>query len=224
MDEVGPGPAYDSSGFGRDLTFHGGASIPASGSGQTGTGLRLDGVDGYADTTATVRTDQSFTVSAWVRLADGNPATPDPDLPTGRQAAVTQQGTTVDAFFLGYQVHLGQGSWVMHMPSGDATGLAPTTAFVRASPSQVGQWVHLVGVYDATRNVVQLYVNGADGVSFHRSSAGWHGNGPFVIGAGWGQVGGVPARTGFWRGDIDEVRIYTGVVPGIGSLRWRVKP
>jgi hypothetical protein len=52
MDEVGPGPAFDASGLGHDITFLGGASIPASGAGQSGTGLRLDGASGYAETDA----------------------------------------------------------------------------------------------------------------------------------------------------------------------------
>ncbi|MFG2059757.1 hypothetical protein ACGFI9_37690 [Micromonospora sp. NPDC048930] len=70
FDEVGPGPASDASGMYHDLTFYGEAVIPASGAGQTGTGLRLDDVDDYAapDDGQVLNTDQSFTVSAWVRL------------------------------------------------------------------------------------------------------------------------------------------------------------
>src|SRR6185436_8261823 len=68
MDEVGPGPAFDASGLAHDLTFFNGALIPASGAGQSGTGLRLDGVDDYAAPDAQVlHTDQSFTVSVWAR-------------------------------------------------------------------------------------------------------------------------------------------------------------
>ena len=44
MEEDGPGPAFDGSGFAHDLTFYGGARFRRAGR-AAGTGLRLDGVD-----------------------------------------------------------------------------------------------------------------------------------------------------------------------------------
>src|SRR5207253_10475236 len=63
-------------------------------------GLTFAGTGGYASTTdpsgvahPVLRTDQSFTVSAWVNLASQ---------PTHNATAVAQNGTTLSAFFLQY--------------------------------------------------------------------------------------------------------------------------
>jgi Concanavalin A-like lectin/glucanases superfamily len=215
MDEIGPGPAFDASGLGHDLTFHGGASIPPSGAGQTGTGLRLDGTSGYADTTGPVLyTDQSFTVSAWVRLADADPSTTAPDLPTGNHTALGQSGQRISGFFLGYRSFSSGTRWSFSMVDSDSDNpvwssaasstLVPTT--------DVGRWVHLVGVFDATNATMKLYVDGSLARSAPRP-ARWHAAGPLTIGAAlWSPLGGAPRLTDWWPGDIDEVRVYAGVV------------
>ena len=74
MDEIGPGPAFDASGMARDLNFYGGAEIPASGAGQSGTGLRLDGVDDYVTPDVPVLlTNQSLT---HLGLGEARPRSP----------------------------------------------------------------------------------------------------------------------------------------------------
>jgi hypothetical protein len=215
MDEIGPGPASDSSGMFHDLNFHGGASIPPGGSGQTNTGLHLDGATGYADTTDPVLyTDQSFTVSAWVRLADADPSTPAPDLPGGNRTAVAQSGQWTSVFFLGYRMFNGVPHWSFSMPDGDSdnTPWVLTSSPDVVTTADVGRWVHLVGVFDATNARINLYVNGTLAASAPRT-ARWHANGPLTIGtAMWSTTGVPPYLVDWWPGDIDEVRVYAGVV------------
>jgi hypothetical protein len=216
MDEVGNGPAFDSSGMGHDLTFHPIATIPPSGSGHTGTGLHLDGISGYADTEGPVLyTDQSFTVSAWVRLGDADAGTPAPDLPTGNRTAVGQSGQFLSGFFLGYRVMAGVPRWDFGLKNTDSDDgawvNAPSSAAV--TTADVGRWVHLVGVFDAGKATVKLYVDGALASSVPRAAA-WHAGGPFTIGAAlWSPVGGPPRLVDCWNGDIDEVRAFAGVLP-----------
>jgi hypothetical protein len=216
MDEVGPGPAFDASGMGHDITFHGGTSIPPGGSGQTGTGLHLDGTTGYADATGPViYTDQSFTVSAWVRMADGNGSTPEPDLPTGNRTAVAQSGQWVSSFFLGLRWDAGVPRWDLGMKDIDSDDGPWVNAFSTSSvtTADVGKWFHLVGIFDAADGRIKLYVNGVLAASVPRT-AKWHANGPLTIGSGlWTPVGGAPRTVDFWLGDLDEVRVYAGAVP-----------
>jgi hypothetical protein len=221
MDEVGPGPAFDSSGMYHDLTFHGGASIPPAGSGQTGTGLHLDGATGYADTTGpVVYTDQSYTVSAWIRLADADPATPAPDLPGGNRTAVGQSGQTDSAFFLGYRMFSGVPHWSFSMLDADTdnTAWVLTMSPAAVTTADVGRWVHLVGVFDATNARISLYVNGTLAASAPRT-ARWHANGPLTIGTAlWSPAGGQPRLVDWWPGDIDEVRVYAGAVADVTRI------
>jgi len=220
MEEVGPGPAFDSSGMGHDLNFHGGASIPASGSGQTGTGLHLDGATGYADTDGpSVYTDQSFTVSAWVRLGDGDASTPVPDLPTGNRTAVGQSGQALSGFFLGYRVDTGVPRWAFSMRNtdSDSGGWVNTLSQSAVTTADVGRWFHLVGVYDAAAGQANLYVDGSLAGSASRP-AKWHANGALTIGsAWWSPVGAPPRMVDHWLGDIDEVRVYAGAVVDGGA-------
>ncbi|HEY3807960.1 MAG TPA: LamG-like jellyroll fold domain-containing protein [Kofleriaceae bacterium] len=64
-------PAEDSSGYGRDGTFEGNATL---GAGRTGTGLVLDGNGSYVTLPAGI-TDRldAYTIAAWVDMADARP-------------------------------------------------------------------------------------------------------------------------------------------------------
>jgi hypothetical protein len=200
----------------HDLTFHGGASIPPA-----GTGLRLDGATGYADTTDPVLyTDQSYTVSAWVRLADAEPSTPAPDLPNGNRTAVGQRGQWQSAFFLGYRFFDGVPHWSFSMQDADSDNSpwALTMSPVAVTTADVGRWVHLVGVFDATTARINLYVNGTLVASAPRT-ARWHANGPLTIGTAlWSPAGGPPRLVDWWPGDLDEVRVYAGVVTDVTRI------
>lgn len=203
MSDVGPGPTFDASDLVHDLEFFpqpGGPQIPPLGSGHTGTGLSLDGIDDNARTAEPVLyTDQSFTVSAWVYLSP---------TATGNRAAISQYGTIDSAFYLMY---VSNGKWAFVY--GDMEGGPPNNEVYSTVAAAKGSWVHLVGVYDAQANQIKLYVNGAlqgtAPVFFP-----WNATGPVNIGR-MIQSG---FTNGYWPGSIDEIRIYQGAVTDITRI------
>lgn len=206
MSEVGPGgPAYDSSNLVHDLAFYpqpNGPEIPPAGSGHTGTGLSLDGLDDYAITGEPVLyTDQSFTVSVWVNLS---PAA------AGVRTAISQQGSIESAFYLKWQESTNQWRFVY----GDVDGTTGTgTSVTSLGTATKGSWVHLVGVYDAQAAQLRFYVND---VLQNTATVWnpWNAGGPVNIGrvlwrGNW---------TDYWPGSIDEVRIYQGAIADVTRI------
>jgi hypothetical protein len=177
------------------------------GPGRVGNAARFDGVDDVVSTTGVdVRTDASFTVSAWAYL-EGN----DCDLTTTTRcvvSAVSLEGggaAPAGKFRLGHVVDRGQnsaGKWVFEMPELDGT---VSDAAVDVRPGQLNTWVHLVGVYDASARVIWLYVNGSEKDEGTLLSA-WQATGPLRI--GHGRTGDAPG----WRGAVDDVRMYSGAL------------
>ena len=206
MDEIGPGPAFDASDLAHDLTFFGGAFVPASGAGQTGTGLRLDGIDDYAAPDAQVlHTDQSFTVSVWAR-----PTTTAVD-----QTLLSQQSSGSHAgFALGFGRDSG-GVWKLgiHASATDTVNLTSATAPATGATSA---YHHLIGVLDAQKLELRLYVDGALVATAPMNAAWrpWDATGPLLI----GRHHDATAGTEFTRGDVDEVRVYQGVVVDVSRI------
>jgi GH35 family endo-1,4-beta-xylanase len=160
--------AFDASPNGRHATVQGTATL--------GTEGRAPGSGAYADTGAgeastagpVVRTDASYTVSAWVRLTDASEA----------RVAVSQNGPEVSGFYLMYQQYSNR--WEFTVPSAGRQPLTWQTAQASAIP-QRDVWTHLAGVYDATNRRLLIYVNGTlagqrDGV------VSWSADGPLRIG------------------------------------------
>ncbi|MFD2767565.1 LamG-like jellyroll fold domain-containing protein [Micromonospora eburnea] len=203
--EPGKGPALDSSPYAHDLTFIPNANVPTSGAGQTGTGLQLDGT-GYAETDQVLNTDQSFTVSAWVRLHQ---------MPVGNAVIVSQDGSVNSAFHLRYAgIGGGAGKWAFTCVTPDSTSPAILDAL---SVNTVGSgdlnvWQHLVGVYDATAGQLRLYLN--DVLQNTTACTVGASTGSFAIGRSrW-----MSAVADRLIGDIDEVRVYAGAVPATKIL------
>lgn len=205
----------DSSNANNLLYLYGGASIPASGAGYDGTGLLLMDGTGHAETEGPVlNTDQSFTVSAWARLGDGNPGTPAADMPTGNRAVISQVGTRATSFWLGYQNYDGNPRWGFTFRNADSDTANWTTLTTgQLTTADIGRWTHLAGTYDATTGVMSLYVNGALAVTTVLLTP-WNAAGPlYVGGALWAPPGGAAVLGDPWIGAIDEARAYAGVVP-----------
>jgi Domain of unknown function (DUF5127)/Domain of unknown function (DUF4965)/Domain of unknown function (DUF1793)/Concanavalin A-like lectin/glucanases superfamily/Domain of unknown function (DUF4964) len=183
--------ALDASGNGGDLTLAGGAgfttghqagALAVSGSGQSAGSAR-----------PVVRTDGSFTVTAWVNMTSAS----------GFHTAVSQDGASVSGFYLQYSA--ADGRWAFAMTSADSTGAATTRALSAAAPA-LSAWTHLAGVHDAVAGQLLLYVNGslADTVSY---TGGWSANGGLQVGRGrWG------TPTDYFPGAIDEVRTFSRVL------------
>jgi hypothetical protein len=211
FDEVDSSVTFDSSPYARDLTLMGDASIPASGAGYQGTGMLVDDGSGYAASAGeVVHTDQSFTVSGWVRI-DGS------QLPAHTITAISQPATQLSGFYLGYRIIGSTPAWSFSMPGADSTsGVGWADA---ASPalttSVLGHWVQLTGMFNAAANTMQLYVNGQLQATKTRTTGPWDSPvGNLMIGGDlWGPSGGTSTVTDEWTGAIDEVRLYAGIMP-----------
>jgi hypothetical protein len=155
----------------------------------------FNGASGRAITNGPVlRTDQSYTVAAWVRLTD-----------TGYyRVAVAQEGAHTSAFFLQYNQATNR--WAMGASAADADS-SPLTRAESTTAPVVGQWTHLVGVYDEVNQKLRLYVNGVLQSSVDYKTA-WQATGALSIGEG-----NYNSKLGsFWDGDLAEVKTYSGVL------------
>jgi concanavalin A-like lectin/glucanase superfamily protein len=183
--------------------------------------VQFDGVDDVVSTNGPmIRTDQSFSVAAWVkvdrRASAGNTFT-----------AVSQDGTSVSGFYLGYREADG-GRWEFFMPSADG-GTRPADAVIRSTELiKVGEWTHLAAVYDAPSRQLRLYVGGRLVGSATATSA-FNATGKFIVGRG--KWNGGPANA--WPGGVDEVRAFSraisaeeiqGIVSGenVKALSWKL--
>lgn len=169
--------------------------------GAVGGAVKFDDTTGYVTTgQAAVRTDQSFSVSAWVR--------PEQDLMPGHPGvAVTQEGAVMSGFYLGYRQRMDKGgNWEFVLPTEDAKD-KPYEGVWSTSLAKLNDWTHLTGVYDAQAKQIRLYVDGELQATAPRTK-GFHASGPLQMGRGksHGFVGHE------WRGSLDEVRVFSRVV------------
>ncbi|BCJ73710.1 hypothetical protein CS0771_32540 [Catellatospora sp. IY07-71] len=155
-----------------------------------------------------LRTDQSFSVSAWVKphRVDGQNMT-----------AVGQDGTDVSGLFLGTR-QATDGNWYWSLAMKDTPLYTSTTRYPRSAapltPADVDKWAHLVGTYDAGSGMMKLYLNGVLQGSVKRESAPgvlvepWQADGALSLGRGFYQG----AAADYFSGSIDEVRVFQGVL------------
>jgi hypothetical protein len=201
MNEGSGSTASDSTGDASDLTLGssgatlGCGSAPPSGYRCT---LALDGTAGHAFTARpVVGNNGSFSVSAWVYLNSAG---------SGDQAALSQAGTNVPGFTLGYDG--GCGCWSFDMPASDSTSDTVYKA-QSAAAAKTGTWTQLTGVFDSTRQTLALYVNGQQqgqitGVASWSAPAG----GLFRLGSdGTGGPG-----PHFWHGQISAACAFYGAL------------
>ncbi|WP_212827134.1 LamG-like jellyroll fold domain-containing protein [Catellatospora sp. TT07R-123] len=144
----------------------------------------------YLTTTGTaVDSKRSFTVAAWVRLADN----------TQTRKILGTSGDQQNPFDLRYD---STGAWKFTMKNGDVADAGFVGPASTSTPA-VNTWTHLAGVFDATTKTMRLYVNGVqegtDTVSTPFSTVG-----PLVIGAGMFNG----SRGNYWKGEIDDVQLY----------------
>jgi hypothetical protein len=151
---------------------------------------------------AVLRTDQSFSVSAWIRVEA---------LPAASSTAVSQDGTTHGGFQLGIRNVSGVNHWAFTMRD-RADASADGARSVMSAPltaEDVGQWVNLVGVFDAARSEIRLYVNGTPvGSPVTRPATPWQAGGPLTVGRGY--AAGAP--TDWFTGAVDDVTVLQGAL------------
>jgi hypothetical protein len=201
LDEASGAVAADSVGS-RRATLTGGAAFAP---GRVGNAVRLDGADDAAATEGIdLRTDTSFTVTAWINL-DGAECDLD-EVSQCKVDAVSLDGPAFSKFRLGHVIDDDQnraGTWFFELPEDDGK---ITKAVVAGKPGDTG-WVHLTGVYDAPSGKLWLYVNGQR-VGDGTLNRPWHPSGGLQIGRG--KAGG--KWTEYWPGLVDDVRLYTGAL------------
>jgi hypothetical protein len=201
---------------GEDATGHGNAlslsgASAAAGRAGVGSALTFNGsaaaataaalTQPHPDTGAplTVRTDATFTVSAWVRItATGG---------TNSQAAVSADGTRTSPYLLGYSGPLNR--WIFRMAGSDVDNAALTVVSSDAAPV-AGRWTHLAGTYDASTKTLRLFVMGVQQASTATlSGTGFHAGGPVTVGRSrWNG-----ASAGWLNGLVDDVRVYSYLAP-----------
>ncbi|MDT9687328.1 LamG-like jellyroll fold domain-containing protein [Streptomyces sp. P9(2023)] len=170
--------------------------------GVSGSALKFDGQGQYAETDGPVLdTTTSYTVSAWATLDA---------LPGNYATVVSQDGRRQEnPFYLQY----GQGAFAFSTPGGNRARYVTTP--------EPGRWYHLVGVRDAARNEIRLYVDGAL-VATATSGPADVGTGPLSVGrARWG--GG---NVDFWKGSVDQVHAYDRALTGeeVAALHAEERP
>jgi hypothetical protein len=183
-------------------------SVSFTSPGYLGNGVTFTGSGGQIATTGPVLdTSKSFSVTAWVNASN---------LAAGDQTVVSQDGTSVSRFQLGYSAAAngGAGGWCLTMRESDSVSAA--TASACAPGDIVGlptedTWLHLAGVYDAATSEIRVYVMGgwefcpAGETDIVASTGGWQAGGPLVIGRGLSGGSG----TEYWRGGVDAVHAYS---------------
>ncbi|MFY1637845.1 LamG domain-containing protein [Solwaraspora sp. WMMB335] len=143
-----------------------------------------------------LRTDQSFTMSAWVML----------DRLDGMRTAVSQRGVHESGGWLKYSS--ASGKWQFAVTDEDVV-TTTTAAVLSNSAAEDGVWTHLVGVYDAGRNQIRIYVNGElDGVTNNIPFTPMVSTGPLLVGHTlWKDE-----LMDQWTGGIDDVAVFQGAL------------
>ncbi len=119
-------------------------------SAEHGGSAAFDGADTALEAHNTLDTGsgQSFTVTAWAKLAS-----------TGGTADILSQSATQSSGF-DLRYDSADNAWAFSRATQDVAN--PTVVSAHASsPPALGVWTHLAGVYDATTNTLTLYVNGS---------------------------------------------------------------
>jgi hypothetical protein len=211
---TGTPPACPDTGTGNHpLTLaSSGASLTDTGlpSNQTGPVLTVNGSTGYAATAApVVRTDQSFTVGAWVRVGT---------LPTsGVHVIAAQSGTSGDFFELRYDADRRQ----LCFTALDQDGTAAAATSSCGPDLAAGQWTFVAGSYDVVAGTLTLCTAVPGGTPVGAPTAAftspWYATGSNAalrVGAGL-RAG---TRANFLTADITGVQVYPGVVADPGAL------
>ncbi|WP_176308591.1 LamG domain-containing protein [Micromonospora sp. NBS 11-29] len=147
---------------------------------------------------AVVRTDASFTVSAWARV----------DAATGRQTILSQDHSSgYSGFDLQFRDTSG-GEWAFTVRAGATNTTAITTA--AATAVDPTEWHQLTGVLDAERRQIRLYVDGELKATTTMVSAWqrWNATGPFVVGRSDQPAG----FTDWLTGGVDDILAYQGAL------------
>lgn len=190
LDEGAGSTEVAAAGQGRPAWLGGSAVLGEQG--KHGTALTLDGATGYAESSLpVVDTAESFTVSAWAK-------------PTQHRQGelLAQSGTSQSGFVLGMHAN---GAAIFEWPTVDnRNDGTPWQWAVDDTPLPLGQWSHLIGVYDKTASQMRLYVNGELQASVNGVTP-METHGPLQIGRSLYNN----FFVNYWPGSIDDVQAFT---------------
>jgi len=159
-----------------------------------GRALHFEGSGYVVFPEAIVDTSRSYTISAWL-LHDVE----------GRMTAVSIGDTSHGAFYLQYISTSGDGGFKFATTVSERDHLA--IYVTNKSISANGVWYQVAGVHDAERREIRLYVDGVLQGSKPYKTA-WKTEGSTYVGAT--QV--MDQIADYWRGSIDDVRLYDRVL------------
>ncbi|WP_127549373.1 LamG-like jellyroll fold domain-containing protein [Actinoplanes sp. OR16] len=143
---------------------------------------------------AVVDTSKTFSVAAWVKLADT----------TRDRVAVSQDGSGTPGFTLGYEAATKK--WAFKIPAMDVTSLGEWKV-LSTGDAVANKWTHLIGVFDTENRKIHLIVNGVSQSLTARQS--------FFTSRGSVQIGRARDRAGYrdmWQGDISDVVLYDRIL------------
>jgi Concanavalin A-like lectin/glucanases superfamily len=184
LDEGSGTTANDSSGLGNHATLVDGVSWTADGHGGT-PAVEFGDPPGILETDGpVVLTNQSFTVSAWVRLSEET---------DHHQYVVWQPGVEASAFVLQYR---NDGFWGFSVTSNDGENVTWHELSSNSAPV-IDEWTHLVGVHDREQGEIRIYVNG--GFETRAEATAQASVSGLLIGN---------AGTGRLHGTVDSVHVY----------------
>jgi hypothetical protein len=225
--EEGPTTAYDVSGYGRDAGWTHTWEAPYYTEQVDGHSVELGMADGSTYAVAilppsgpdylsrlaiwdpVIRTDQSFTLSAWAKLTavqDRAGVVVDGCEPTLGGCGMTAQGGP-PPFRLFWSPS--SNKWQLTVTKADRS--ASYTATSNATVT-LGAWYHLVGVYDAQAAEVRLYVGQAAAAPVLQTAKATGVGTPLTynrglaIGTGYSGFDNLP-------GSVDDVAVFAGVLP-----------
>ncbi|MFB7086645.1 LamG-like jellyroll fold domain-containing protein [Streptomyces sp. NPDC056296] len=173
------------------------------------TAVALDGsADAYLDAGApAVDTGSTFSVSAWVHLAEQ----PERDV-----TVVSQDGVAQPGFALGYDADTE--SWSFSIPYSDMQTMG--TWKVSGATAVPGSWTHLIGVYNDATGKMSLFVNGdlIEKAVTARHTV-WNADGALQI----GRKIALDGYTNHLQGSIADVKLHDRVVTkaeghGLGGI------
>ncbi|MCU7728950.1 hypothetical protein ODJ79_35005 [Actinoplanes sp. KI2] len=195
LDEGSATTVNDTSTYNHPGTIAGGATWTAPGHNAIDpAALTLNGTNAAITAAPVLRTDQSFTVTAWARLTStANTAT-----------VLSQDGTHSSGFQL--QFAKSCGCWTFVLPQTDTATPAVTT--VQGPAATLNAWTHLTAIYDAQHNTATLYVNGTQAASQTVPAATWTATGAFA----GGRNRSADTNTNYFTGDIDAIHAYQGIL------------
>ncbi|MFD0560130.1 concanavalin A-like lectin/glucanase superfamily protein [Stackebrandtia endophytica] len=186
----------DASRHERGFTMPPSASYVADSSGRTGSAWQARGESCAVTDNTVIRTDDSFTVATWAKLDT-----------TGTDAVLLSQDAATDSSVrLGFDA--ASGGWALWLRSADGTRK------LTSSPVDLGEWTHLVAVYDDATGTAALYVNGelaADAATARPEAA----TGPLRLGCALT----AGSEAAHWPGAISHLVTWRGAADA-GQAAW----